>query len=42
MESRQNGTGEYISKAETETQTYKTNVWTPRGQGGWDELGDWE
>ena len=30
VESRQNGTDEPISKAETEMQTYKTKLWTPR------------
>ena len=30
-----------ICKAETETQAWKTNTWTPRGRGG-GESGDWD
>lgn len=30
-------------RGETETQTKRDKtVWTPRGEGDWDELGDWE
>ena len=39
---QKNGTDDHICKAETETQTLRTNVWTPKGkQGGLEELGDW-
>ena len=31
-----------IYKAETETETDRTNVWVPRGTEGWAELGGWE
>ena len=37
---QKNDTDELICKAETETQIQRTNVWTPKGQGGWDKLGD--
>ena len=40
------GTDELVCRAEIETQMYRTNVWTPMGEGGggwWcDELGDWD
>ena len=37
------GIDSLISKAEIETQMQKTNVWIPRGNGGWwDELEDWD
>ena len=32
MEPRKNGTDEPICKAEIETQTWRTNVWTPSGE----------
>ena len=33
---QKNGTDEPVCKAEIETQTQRTNVWTPRGEsGGW-------
>ena len=32
---QKNGTDELICKAETETQTWKTNLWKPRGEGKW-------
>ena len=35
---QKNGTDELISKAEIETQTYRTKVWITRG---WDGLGYW-
>ena len=37
---QKNGTDEPICKAETETQTQRTNVWTKGASGGWDGLGD--
>ena len=39
----ENGTDEFICKAEIETQKQRTNVWTPRqrrGEGGW--TGRWD
>ena len=39
---QKNGTDESICKAETETQMQGTNLWTPRRNTGWDELGDWD
>ena len=43
MESEKIGIDDLIYKTEIETQTYRTNVWIPRGKGeGWDELGDWD
>ena len=41
-ESRKNGIDDLICKAETETHTWRTNVWIPRREGEWDELGDWD
>ena len=29
----ENGTGELICKAETESQTQRRNLWTPKGRG---------
>ena len=40
-EIQKNGTDELICKAEIETQMQKTNIWTLRRKGGWDELGNW-
>ena len=37
-----NGIDDIICKAETETQTQRTNAWIPRGKPGWDELGGWD
>ena len=39
---QKNGTDEPTCKAEMQTQMQRTNVWTPRGKGGWDELGSWD
>ena len=40
---QKNGTDELVCKEEIETQMQRTNIWTPRGEGGWwDELGDWD
>ena len=36
---QKNGTDEWVFKAEIETQMQRRNVWTPRGEGGQDELG---
>ena len=33
---------ELTCKAKMETQIQKTNVWMPRREEGWDELGDWD
>ena len=42
MRNLENGTDEPIRRAEIETQTKRTSVWTPRrGKEEWDELGDW-
>ena len=35
-------TNEFIYKAEIETQIYKSNLGLPRGNGGKDELRDWD
>ena len=35
----ENGTDDPICKAEIETQTQKTHVWTPRGGGGAEWVG---
>ena len=40
-EIQKSGTGQSICKGETDTQTWRANVWTLGGEGGWDELGDW-
>ena len=37
-----NGTDELICKAEIETQMQRTNIWFPRGKGGWDKSGGWD
>ena len=42
MESEKIGIHDLIYKVEIETQMERTNVWIPRGKGGWDELGDWD
>ena len=39
---QKNGTDEPICKTEIETQMQRTNIWTPRGEKEWDELGDWD
>ena len=36
-----NDTHELIYKTETDSQTYKTNLWLPTGKGGRDKLGVW-
>ena len=42
---QKNGTGEPICRVGIETQTQRIDVWTlggwGRGDGGWDELGNW-
>ena len=38
---QKNATDEPVCKAAIETQTQRTYVWTPRGEGEWGELGDW-
>ena len=30
------GTNELIYKTETDSQTQKTNLWLPKGKGGWE------
>ena len=38
---QKNGMDDLICKAEIETQSERTNVWTPKRKGGgWDELGN--
>ena len=39
---QKNHIDELIYKAEIETQTQRTNIWIPRGEGGWNELRDWD
>ena len=39
---QKNHIDEPVCKAEIETQMYRTEVWTPGGEGGRDELGDWD
>ena len=41
---QKNGTDDLMCKTEIETQTQRTNIWTPRGsgKGEWDEFGDWD
>ena len=39
---QKNGTPVSYLKAELETQKQRTNLWLPRGEGGWDELRDWD
>ena len=34
MESKKKDTNELIYKAEIDSQTYKTNLWLPKGKGG--------
>ena len=41
-EIQKNGTDEPICKAEIDTQTQRSKVWTPRGERKWDEMGDWD
>ena len=43
VESKKNNTNESISKTETDSQTWKTNLWLPRGKegAGGDKLGIW-
>ena len=42
MGSRKDGIDERMCKAETEFQMQKTNLWIPRGEGEWKELGNWD
>ena len=37
-------TNELIYKIEIDSQLYKTNLWLPKGRGGWerDKLGRWD
>ena len=37
-----NGSDELICKVEIESQMQKTNLWLPRGEAGWEEVGDWD
>ena len=43
-EIQENGTDDLTCKTEIETQTQRTNIWTPRGAEKWecDEFGDWD
>ena len=36
-----NITNSFIYKTETDSQTQKTNLWLPKGEGSRDELGVW-
>ena len=36
-----NSTNELIYKTETDLQTWKTNLWLPKGKGERDKLGVW-
>ena len=38
---QKNSRDELICKAEVESQMKRTNLWLPRGEGGWDEFRDW-
>ena len=44
MWNQKNDTSESIYKTESESQTYKTNLWLPKGKGkgGRDKLGVWD
>ena len=35
-------TNEFVYKAETDSQTYKTNLWLSKGKEGRDKLGVWD
>ena len=37
---QKNGIDDLICKTEIETEPQRTNVWTPCGEGEWDEWGD--
>ena len=39
---QKNGTDESVCRAERDSQTWKTNVWLPKGKGGRDKLGIWD
>ena len=39
---QKNGIADLICEAEIDTQTQRTNVWTPVGERGWDGLGYWD
>ena len=39
---QKNGIDDFICKTEIEKQMQRTNIWTPRGEKEWDELGDWD
>ena len=42
MQNLKYGTNELIYKTETDSQTYRTDLWLPRGRGReWDVLGVW-
>ena len=44
-ESLKKDTNELVSRTERDSQTQKTNLWLPKGKGGWrgrDILGDWD
>ena len=37
-----NTTSETVCQTETDSQTQKTNLWLPKGEGGRDKLGVWD
>ena len=39
---QKNGIDGPICKMDIETQIQRTNIWTPRGEKEWDELGNWD
>ena len=38
-EKKENDTNEFAYKIERDPQTYKTNLWLPKGKGGSEKLG---
>ena len=42
MESKNNDINELTYKTEIESKMQKTNIWSPRGKGGREKLGNWD
>ena len=42
VDSKKNDTNELTYKTEIDSQTQKTNLWLPKGEGGRDKLGIWD
>lgn len=40
VDSRKEVKDDLIFKGDVETQAQRMNIWTPKGKGGWEELGD--